>query len=411
MTAPVISKRIVFHIGGYDPITPPEGAHLRFLRELRRFERTWFVTASVATPDVSADEMKWNVVTSGPDWRVETDYRLLRWDDVINTFRSQPMWRRLPLGILAFFDFVSAGALWGYFRTNWHYAVFFLYPFITFGILAVVAIIAGTYVCRVSASASAGTMGGLVAFGALLAGPWRWLHLASLFDDWIFSRTYIRSGDLLLQQKLDRIAKELVVTARQSAADEILLIGHSLGAVLAIDVMARALALDPSFGLAGPRVAFLSIGSSVLKIGFHRDAKSFRAAVERVASAPGVFWGDYQARVDIMNFYNTNPIAEMALTTAVGPVVRLVEIGKMLEHAMYRQMRLRFFRLHCQFISGNDRRTAYDYFMLVCGPCSAECQTLSPDGAVSLIGIDGALSYAHTPSERSSNSLLQEDSQ
>jgi len=411
MTAPTISKRIVFHIGGFDPFTPPEGAHRRFLRELCRFERTWSVTASVATPNVSADEIKWNVVTSGPNWRVETDYRLVRWDDVIETFSRQPMWRRLPLGILAFFDFVSAGALWGYFRTNWHYAVFFLYPFILFGILAVVAIIAGTFVCRGSASTSAGTMAGLAAFVALLAGPWRWLHLAPLFDDWIFSRTYIRSGDLLLKQKLDRIAGELVVAARQSVADEILLIGHSLGAVLAIDLMARALALDPSLGLAGPRVAFLSIGSSVLKIGLHRDAKSFRAAVERVASAPGVFWGDYQARIDIMNFYNTNPIAEMALTTAVGPVVRLVEIGQMLEHVVYRQMRLRFFRLHCQFISGNDRRAAYDYFMLVSGPCSAECQTLSPDGAMSIIGIDGALSNAHAPNERSSNSLLQADGQ
>src|SRR4029453_24174 len=187
--APPISKRIVFHIGGYDPITPPEGAHLRFLRELRRFEGTWSVTASVATPNVSADEMKWNAATSGPNLCVETDYRLVRWDDAIRPFGRPPRWRRLPLGILAFFDFVSAGALWGYFRTNWHYAVFFLSPFITFGILSVVSIIAGTFVCRQTASASAGILGGLVAFGALLAGPWRWLHLAPLFDDWIFSRT------------------------------------------------------------------------------------------------------------------------------------------------------------------------------------------------------------------------------
>jgi hypothetical protein len=81
----------------------------------------------------------------------------------------------------------------------------------------------------------------------------------------------------------------------------------------------------------------------------------------------------------------------MALTTNAGPVVRLVEIGRMLEHTMYRRIRLKFFRLHCQFISGNDRRAAYDYFMLVCGPLAAECQTILPDGAQALIGEDGAL--------------------
>jgi hypothetical protein len=47
--------------------------------------------------------------------------------------------------------------------------------------------------------------------------------------------------------------------------------------------------------------------------------------------------------------------------------------------------------LHCQFISGNDRRAPYDYFMLVCGPVSAKSQTLAADGAVSMIGEDGAV--------------------
>jgi len=63
-----------------------------------------------------------------------------------------------------------------------------------------------------------------------------------------------------------------------------------------------------------------------------------------------------RARVDVMNFPGVNPMAAMALTSKTSPVVRFVEISRMLERAMYRRIRLRFFRLHCQFISGNDRR-------------------------------------------------------
>jgi hypothetical protein len=92
-----------------------------------------------------------------------------------------------------------------------------------------------------------------------------------------------------------------------------------------------------------------------------------------------------------MNFYNINPMAWMALPPEDGPVIRLVEFGRMLEHATYRRIRLKFYRLHCQFISGNDRRAPYDYFMLVSGPVSAKSQTLAADGAVSMIGEDGAL--------------------
>jgi hypothetical protein len=72
-------------------------------------------------------------------------------------------------------------------------------------------------------------------------------------------------------------------------------------------------------------------------------------------------------------------------------VVRVVRVSRMLEPAYYRRIKRDFFRLHRQFVSGNDRRAAYDYFMLLCGPPPIERQVRSPDGATSLIGSDGSL--------------------
>lgn len=387
----VVAKRLVFHLGGYDPITPHATQHRRFARELGRFEVTWSVKASIDQLHESRDEISWRVITSSRDWRVETDYHLICWDDVIEGFSRQPVWRRLLLGVVAFFDFVLAGGLWGYLRSSWYYAVFFLYPFMMFGALIAAVYFVGVSALHKSGSIALGVAAGSLAFAAFIFGPWRWLHLDTLFDDWIFARDYIRNGNSTLEQKLNRIAQQIIVAARSSAADEILIVGHSLGAVLAIDLLDRALKRDPAIGAYGSPVTLLSIGSSVLKIGLHRGARSFRAAVARVAEAPGIFWGDYQSRIDIMNFYNINPMAEMSLPAERGPIVRLVEFGAMLEHAVYRRIRLRFYRLHCQFISGNDKRAGYDYFMLVCGPISAKDQTLALDGVLSMIGEDGAL--------------------
>jgi hypothetical protein len=391
MARTTVFKRLVFHVGGYDPITPHAGAQRRFVREIARFQLIWSVKASIDGLHDGADPMKWNVATTGPNWRVETDYRLVRWDDVIETFSRRTIFWRIPLGIIAFLDFVVSGALRGYLRTSWHYAGFFLYPFVMFGALILVTFLIGVLALKASGSIPVGMVVFVLLLAALLAGPWRRLHLDTLFDDWSFSREYVRKGNRILEQRLDRLAAEIVAATSVSDADELLVIGHSLGAVLAVDLLDRALTLDPAFGLRKIPVTFLTIGSSVLKIGLHRGATRFRAAVARVALSPGIFWGDYQARVDIMNFYNTNPIAEMGLQTNGGPVVRLVEFGRMLEHAMYRRIRRKFYRLHCQFISGNDRRAPYDYFMLVCGPVSAKSQTLAADGAVSMIGEDGAL--------------------
>jgi hypothetical protein len=391
MARTTVAKRLVFHIGGYDPITPPTSARRRFVREMGRFQLTWSVKAFIDGLQGSADQTKWNVTTTGPNWQVETEYHLVRWDDVIETFKRRTIWSRIPLGILAFVDFVVAGALWGYLRTNWHYAGFFLYPFVAFGGLILAALLIGVFAFKYAGSIPVAIGIGLLTFAGLLVGPWRWLHLDDLFDDWIFSREYIRKGNSTIERRLDRLAAEIVTAARNSEADELLVIGHSLGAVIAVDLLDRALRLDGSLGASRIPVMLITIGSSILKIGLHRAATCFRASMERVARAPDIFWADYQARVDVLNFYNTKPMAEMALPTENEPIVRLVEFSRMLERAMYRRIRLRFYRLHCQFISGNDKRALYDYFMLVCGPISARSQTLAADGAISMIGEDGAL--------------------
>jgi pimeloyl-ACP methyl ester carboxylesterase len=61
-----------------------------------------------------------------------------------------------------------------------------------------------------------------------------------LFDEWIFSRTYIRGGDPILDRRPDLIARQMVATARAPEVDEILIFGHSLGAVLGAELLDRA---------------------------------------------------------------------------------------------------------------------------------------------------------------------------
>jgi hypothetical protein len=393
-----VAKRLVFHIGGYDPITSHASAQRRFVREIARFQRTWSVKAIVDDLRDTADQIQWNVTTTGRDWLVETDYRLVRWHDVIEAFGRRNIASRISVGILAFLDFVLAGTLWRYLLTNWRYAVFFLYPFVMFGLLIAVAFLVGVFAFKSTGSIAIAIGGGLIGFAAALAGPWRWLNLGNLFDDWIFSREYIRCGNSGIEQRLDRLAAEIVAAASNSAADEILVIGHSLGAVLAVDLLDRALKLDPALDRNEIPVTFLSVGSSILKIGLHPKAIRFRAAMERVAKSRAIFWGDYQALVDPLNFYKSRPMAEMGLSTENEPTVRVVRLSRMLDDDIYRRIRLHFFRLHNQFVSGNDRRTSYDYFMLICGPVSAKSQTLAPYGAVSMIGDDGALISSAPPS-------------
>lgn len=389
MADQIVAKRLVFHLGGYDAMSP-EALHRRFKRELRRFEGTWSTNATASAAQTGPDVATWQVSSFGPNWQVETEFRLVRWDDIVATTNRQSLWRQIPLGLLALVDFVVAGALWGYLRQNWRYAGFFLYPFAVFTVLVVFAAVLGVLAARAVGADLAGFAVAALALPALLQWPGRALHLPQLFGDWIFSRAYIRQESPDLGARLDRVAHDLVGAAKEGGADEILIVAHSLGAVLAVDVINRALDLEPMLGQSGPPIAFLSVGSSILKIGLHRGAKQFRAALERVAAASGVFWADYQAVSDVMNFYKTDPVKALRLTAQRRPVVRVVRFSRMLCPTAYRRIRRNFFRLHCQFVSGNDQRAAYDYFMLVCGPLSAMEQSCSGHGAVQAIGSDGS---------------------
>ena len=313
-------------------------------------------------------------------------------------YARRPVWSRLPMGLLAFADFVAGGALRGYARTNWRYALFFLYPYVLLLMMVLASCYAGELAARMSGSIAVGITAGVLAIVAFYLGPGRWTYLPLALDDWIFSRAYIRHNDPELERRLDAAADEIIQAARARSVDEILLLGHSLGAVLAVDVLDRALRREPDLGSGGPRFALVTVGSSILKIGLHRAAGRLRDALARVSRSPGVFWVEYQALTDIMNFYKTDPVRECGLEPTGRPIIRRVRISHMLEPDSYRRVRRNFYRLHCQFVSGNDRRAIYDYFMLVCGPLPVEQQARLREGAASEIGDNGRLLHAAAPS-------------
>src|SRR5260370_9067922 len=158
--------------------------------------------------------MEWNGRTNGSNWVVETDYRLVRWHDVIEAFGRRSIGSRISVGILAFLDFVLAGTLWRYLLTNWRYAGFFLYPFVMFGLLIAAAFLIGVFAFKITGSIPIATGGGLFGFAAVLAGPWRLLHLGDLFADLIFFSEYIRCGNFEICPKRNTLATQIFGSPR-----------------------------------------------------------------------------------------------------------------------------------------------------------------------------------------------------
>jgi hypothetical protein len=392
MTPKVVTKRDVIFVCGYE-ISRPEGHHRRFEKELPTFEAAWNVKTELSPPavDTRTNIARWRLRTRGPNWDVTTDYHMLWWGDIIAPDFELSETRRLLVGLRALFDFVFSGAIVEYFRANWRYALFFLYPFV----LMALAGFGGFYVSwklmggAVPYAGAIAVFIGIACVFALLKLPPKPLYIGYLLNDWYFASDLVHHRRKALDDRFDGFARELVDLCRNSKADEIVLVGHSLGAVQAVDVVARARRLDPEFGTHGVPVRLLTIGSSLLKIGLHPAATGLREAVAAVANDARIYWAEFQAISDIVNFYKSNPVTDLGLPPVERPIVQIVRVKHMLRPATYAGLKRDFFRVHRQFVMANEQRYFYDYYMIVGGPVPLPQRVLYHDGAVNAFAADG----------------------
>jgi hypothetical protein len=128
-----------------------------------------------------------------------------------------------------------------------------------------------------------------------------------------------------------------------------------------------------------------------MKVALHPAAGWIRETVGRVAAAPGLFWVEYQALVDVINVYKVDPVVALGMPFAGRPIVKIIRIRMMVEEHTYRRFRLNFLRIHRQAVMGNERRYFYDYYMLCCGPLPLADQVANGEQAVAAFAADGAL--------------------
>jgi hypothetical protein len=402
----MIRRRHVFHIVGYDPIGA-ERQHRNFGRQAATFTKTWHVDAAVShlerLPDGTGPQ--WTVNTSGRNWQVETTYEPLLWDDIVRADMAGPMAGRLTRSASAFFDFVFSGAMWGYFRANWKYGVFFLFPYVFLCLFAAAAFQIGCWTVDYfelagAVSGGVGAAAGMLVFLGLLQWPGRRWRVLQALDDWIFSSDYIHGRRPDVEARLDSFADRLIACARDLSLDEIVISGHSMGATFVIDVVARALAREPQLGQRGPAVCVLTIGSTIPKFTLHPAGNRLRHSAAVIADEPSIAWAEYHARDDAISFYKFDPVTSSRLAderVTSKPMIRRVQIHDMLEPRTFRRLRVKFMRLHYQFVMANERRSLYDYYMTVCGPIPFLRSVLAPAGPAELIAQDGALVEAPVP--------------
>ena len=379
-----VHRRLVIQVQGYDPRGLTENFE-RFRREHRRTCELYRLTGEVGAAEEAPKTLSgsWDVTTQGDGWQVATRYRLLRFDDMVRNDLARPAWWK----IVQIYRTVGVALLNGAFgrmlRTNWRFALLTLFPIllITAWLLlgSFVGILCMNLVAALGAPALVskivGAVTGVGGFASLL-----WLSepvtgLLQRCDEAASIDQFVNGKRRDWGERLDLFAADVVKAVHASKADEVVIVGHGFGAVLAINVLGRALTRDGALGASGPRVTLLTLGARLPVVGFNPEAKGFRNRLQQLATAADIGWVDVQSRDDILSFGPFDPVAGNGIV-----------LGAERHNPRVITIRLRPWPLgkaHEQYFMANEQPgEAFDFTLICCGPCDLMTRATQPEQAL-----------------------------
>lgn len=382
-----VRRRRVFYVPGYDPIHP------RRYRELYRKEGA--AQAEISGYDIALRPRKgegygWHVTGRIEGTEASAEVEVLIWSDLVRGSMSNSIPGTYLQLLRTAWAYIGSGALWRLMRLRKGPVIAALYPVVFLLVQLGLAVLAGWQaghlagtcvqwlVNRVTGPEDGALLGALafvLVWPAVAWGVLVWFRARDgkyfayyLMHDYAHTAQAGGAYPADLEARLTAFAGR-IAEALDSDADEVLVVGHSSGAHLAVSVLAdliRAGRVPPD----GPALGFLSLGQVVPMASFLPRAGRLRGDLAYLSERDELFWLDVTAPGDGCAFALCDPVAVsgMAGPGQRWPLVISAAFTQTLSAGRWRELRWRFFRLHFQYLCAFDRPGDYDYFRITAGP-------------------------------------------
>ncbi|HEY9039817.1 MAG TPA: alpha/beta hydrolase [Roseovarius sp.] len=378
--APVTARR-VFYIPGYDPIHP------RRYRELYRKEGAVQAAISGYDLDLTARSGEgrygWQVAARMDGAEVASEVDVLVWSDIVRTSMSQTIGATYLQLIRTAWTYIASGALLRLMRLRKGPVIAALYPVGFLLLQAVLAIpLAYCTYAAVSwgwnAALPYGAMGRVIGAALGIGAGYallRWFkkrdgkfYAYYLMHDFAYSARYRGANSPALEARMAEFADD-IAAALDGGSDEVLVVGHSSGAHLAVSILADLIRAG-HVPTGGPALSFLSLGQVVPMVSFLPDAHRLRADLAYLSQSDALTWVDVTAPGDGCAFALCDPVSVSGVAPAGKrwPLVISAAFTQTLSPERWRALRWKFFRLHFQYLCAFDRPGDYDYFRITVGP-------------------------------------------
>jgi hypothetical protein len=366
-----VRKRRVFYLPGYDPIHP------RRYRELYRTESARQAAISgyaIEQKAAKGDRFGWLVRGTFGGAHTYAKIEVLPWSDIVRGSMDGGIWQTYAALIRTVWIYLSTGAFRRLAMLGRGPVLAALYPVGMLLLQLLVAVVAAWIVgAQVSRLVYPGT-GWIVALPLILLilrgfrRIDRRLFAHYLMHDFAYSARLKGAYPPELEARMAEFGR-VIAKALSSDADEVLVVGHSSGAHLAVSILADLIRAG-RVPANGPALGLLTLGEVIPMISFLPEAHRLRADLRFLSEREDLTWIDVTAPGDPCSFALCDPVA---VTGVAGegqrwPLVLSAAFSQTLTEEAQEKMRWRFFRRHFQYLCAFDRPKDYDYFQITAGP-------------------------------------------
>ena len=374
-----VRRRRVFYIPGYDPIPP------RRYRELYRKEGAKQAEISgydLALSPKAGPRFGWSVDGQFAGATIRSDFDVLVWSDIVQSSMDTGIVQTYGILLRTAWIYISTGALGGLMKLRRGPVLAALYPVAILLVQLAIAIALGVGVFSILTTLSAQfwvQIGAAVAALGFGFAVLRWFKQKDgkffayyLMHDYGYSARWRGAEPPELRERLAEFQAD-IAKALQEDWDEVLIVGHSSGAHLGVNVLADLMRAE-QVPVHGPQLAFLTLGQVVPMVSYLPEAKVLRRDLAYLSTREELFWLDVTAPGDPCSFALCDPVkvSGVAPPDQKWPLVISAAFTQSLSPELWSTLKRRFFRLHFQYLCAFDRPLAYDYFKITAGPQSLQ---------------------------------------
>jgi hypothetical protein len=372
-----VKKRVVFYLSGFDP----RGVRHYHQMYKEHAHKQSFINGM--SYDVSSrrkinnHQYEWDIFVNENKHHIHTTYRFLGWDDIIRAEWSSELVSYYKDLICFMMGYIFNGLFFLFAKASPKQLIAGFYPILYLVGTLAIAVYFGMKLNQLLG----GWIGFMVAVISGIGIVYSFERLGNKIGVFWLLRIYafsVRWGNGqvdLLEERIDYFSNEIANCIENSDdIDEILLISHSVGTILAVSVLSRAIQHIDSVNWG--KFSMVTLGECIPLVSFQPNAVNYRQELINITKS-NLLWLDYTSPIDGACFPLHNFLKSSGIACDNYPNIyfRSPRFHKLFDKITYQKLRRDWYKTHFLYLMSTQYDGEYDFFTMTAGSNSIRNKT------------------------------------